>query len=184
VQEASPLTAWESFYVIIGSSGAALTGLMFVVIALIAELRPRTSGRTVSAFGTPTVVHFCSVLLVSALLSAPWRTLWSLGVFLGLFGVAGVAYVLIILRRARRQTDYRPVMEDWVWHTILPLLAYVAIAGAAIALAWRPVQALFVIGAATISLLFVGIHNAWDTVTFIVVERAEPQNQPESQPAE
>src|SRR2546430_12420592 len=35
----SPFAAWESFYVIIGSSGAALTGLQFVVIALSAEGR-------------------------------------------------------------------------------------------------------------------------------------------------
>ena len=33
----SPLTQWESFYVIVGSSAGALTGLQFVVIALIAE---------------------------------------------------------------------------------------------------------------------------------------------------
>ncbi len=35
---ASPLAAWESFYVIIGSESAALTGLQFVVIVLSAEM--------------------------------------------------------------------------------------------------------------------------------------------------
>ena|SRR6266536_4124051 len=59
----SPLVAWESFYVIVGSSGAALTGLQFVVMALIAESSRRSSGREISAFGTPTVIHFCAVLL-------------------------------------------------------------------------------------------------------------------------
>jgi len=33
----TPIVAWESFYVIVGSSGAALTGLQFVVMALVAE---------------------------------------------------------------------------------------------------------------------------------------------------
>src|SRR5207247_3359319 len=33
---ASPLQAWESFYVIVGSSAGALTGLQFVVMTLIA----------------------------------------------------------------------------------------------------------------------------------------------------
>jgi len=33
----SILAHWESFYVIVGSSAAALTGLMFVVITLIAD---------------------------------------------------------------------------------------------------------------------------------------------------
>ena len=36
-------TAWESFYVIVGSSGAALTGLQFVVTALIADAHRKGS---------------------------------------------------------------------------------------------------------------------------------------------
>jgi hypothetical protein len=67
-----PFAAWESFYVIVGSSGAALTGLQFVVIVLGAEARS-LRGVDVGVFGTPTVVHFCAVLLISAILSVPWR---------------------------------------------------------------------------------------------------------------
>ncbi len=79
----SPLVAWESFYVIVGSSGAALTGLQFVVIALITEARARSTAREIDAFGTPTIIHFCSVLLVSAILSAPWHALSSVGLGFG-----------------------------------------------------------------------------------------------------
>ena len=61
---ASPLGAWESFYVIVGSSAAALTGLQFVVMALVAESRQQASSGTISAFGTPTIVHFCAALLL------------------------------------------------------------------------------------------------------------------------
>ena len=43
-----PLTEWETFYVIIGSSAAALTGLMFVVIALNAEARRETGPAALS----------------------------------------------------------------------------------------------------------------------------------------
>jgi hypothetical protein len=53
----SPLPAWESFYVIIGSSSAGLTGLMFVVMTLIPETRRRAANRTINAFATPNVVH-------------------------------------------------------------------------------------------------------------------------------
>src|SRR5256885_15057167 len=62
--ESTPFNAWESFYVIIGSSAAALTGLQFVVVVLGAEAR--SLGPEVGAFGTPTVVHLCAVLLMSA----------------------------------------------------------------------------------------------------------------------
>jgi lipid-binding SYLF domain-containing protein len=52
---ASLLGRWESFYVIVGSSAGALTGLQFVVIALIAENQAARSMREIRAFGTPTV---------------------------------------------------------------------------------------------------------------------------------
>jgi hypothetical protein len=176
----SPLVAWESFYVIVGSSGAALTGLMFVVIALIAESRRRSTGREIEAFGTPTVVHFCAVLLVSAILSAPWHALWSVGLALAACGAGGVVYGVIVTRRARRQTGYRPVLEDWLWHAVLPLIAYALILIAAVMLPRYPQPVLFVVGAMALLLLFIGIHNAWDTVTYITVERLQPK-EPEDQ---
>ena len=39
----SQLADWENFYVIVGSSAGALTGLQFVVIALIADARAARS---------------------------------------------------------------------------------------------------------------------------------------------
>jgi hypothetical protein len=162
-------SAWESFYVIVGSSAAALTGLQFVVITLIADSPARGSVNEVNAFGTPTVVHFSAVLLGSAALSAPWHRLGSAALALVLCGLAGIVYSLIVTRRARRATGYKPVLEDWIWHVVLPLAAYTGATGAAIALPYRPESALFAIAAAALLLLFVGIHNAWDTVTYLAI---------------
>ncbi len=167
------LEAWQSFYVIVGSSAAALTGLMFVVIALIADFDTPGSGRTVAAFGTPTVVHFCEVLIIGATLSAPWRALASAGVVVGVCGAAGLIYALVVMRRAKRQTDYQPVLEDWLWHTVFPIAAYAAIIIAAIRLPADPARPLFAIGAATLSLVLIGIHNSWDTVTYITLQQRE-----------
>lgn len=167
------LTEWESFYVIVGSSAAALTGLMFVVITLIADSdRPR-SGGAVAAYGTPNIVHFCAALIVSAIISAPWRSLPHVSVTLVGLGVAGVGYVLVVLRRARRQTDYQPVLEDWLWHTVFPLAAYAAMVIAAGFLPRHPGPSLFVVAGAVLSLVLVGIHNAWDTVTYLAVSRRD-----------
>lgn len=165
----SPLAAWESFYVIVGSSGAALTGLQFVVIALIAESKRRATTREIEAFGTPNIIHFCAVLLVSAILSAPWHSLRSAGIALGACGIAGLFYGIIVLRRAQRQTTYRPVFEDWLWHAALPLVAHALLLTSAIALSSYPGRVLFMIAGAALLLLFIGIHNAWDTVTYIAI---------------
>ena len=69
------LTAWDSFYVIVGSAAGALIGLQFVVMTLIAERPPIRAAEAGAAFGTPTIVHFATALLLSALLRAPWQTI-------------------------------------------------------------------------------------------------------------
>jgi len=166
----SILGAWSNFYIMTGSSAAALTGLMFIVITLVmGSERLRKSPDGIGTYSTPTVVHFCAALLVSAILSAPWRSLAHLGILLALSGIAGVVYVLRVAQRARRQANYRPDAEDWTWYTILPLLAYVAIFAGAIALPADPVVALFAIGGGAMLLIFIGIRNAWDIVTFIAI---------------
>jgi hypothetical protein len=178
VQEAAVpvFTTWQNFYVIIGSSAGALTGLMFVVITLIARARVPSSSGTIGAFGTPTVVHFCLALLIAAILSAPWQVLWNAGLLLGLVGLGGGIYVVIVVRRARQQTDLKAVLADWLWYAVFPLVSYTALLVAAIVLPGNPTPALFVIGAVTVLLLFIGIHNAWDSVIFIAIELPGPEN--------
>ena len=180
MQEAvlSPLATWQNFYVIIGSAAATLTGLLFVVITLIAQVRVRASSPSdgIAVFSTPNVFHFGAALLVAAILSAPWQALWNAALLLGLSGLGGATYVVIVLRRARRQKDYQPVLEDWLWHTVFPLVSYTALVVAALVLPGHPAPALFVIAAGTVLLLFIGIHNAWDNVTYIAIELSRPQN--------
>ena len=168
---ASPLRAWESFYVIVGSSAGALTGLQFVVMTLIGEAGAGNRKETIAAFGSPNVVHFCAALLTAAILSAPWSALTNVGVALAACGVLGVVYSAVVVRRAYRQKGYRPVLEDWIWHTILPLLAYSTLFVTGAVLNWSSADALFVIGSAVLLLVFIGIHNAWDTVTYVITER-------------
>jgi hypothetical protein len=168
---ASVLKGWESFYVIVGSSAGALTGLQFVVLTIIAELG--TSGdrkETIAAFGSPNIVHFCAALLLSAILSAPWGSLHGASIVVTATGALGVAYIALVLARTLRQKAYRPVLEDWMWHDILPALSYTAITAAGAVLGVSPVGALFVIAAALLMLLFIGIHNTWDSLTFVTSE--------------
>jgi hypothetical protein len=163
------LAGWESFYVIVGSSGAALIGLQFVVLTLIAETRIPRSPATIRAFGTPTVVHLGGALLISTIMSAPWPTLFSVSVALGAAGIAGIVYAATVVYHARRQTSYHPVWEDWLWHVALPSVAYVALGVAAIYVPTSSRISLFVVAGAALGLLLIAIHNAWDTVTYIVL---------------
>jgi hypothetical protein len=169
----APLTRWENFYVIVGSSAAALTGLQFVVIALISDLGQRRTTGEIDAFASPTIVHFCVSLLIASTLSAPWDSLTPPAVLFGIIGLAGLVYAAIIIRRTRKQTGYQPVFEDWLWHAALPIVVYGSLVGAALVIRRYERNALFVIASVTLMLVFIGIHNAWDAVTYITVTRLE-----------
>lgn len=163
------LASWESFYVIVGSSSAALIGLQFVVITLMTDTRLRRTHTAISAFATPTVVHFAGALVVSAIMSAPWPALSAAASCLVVYGIGGVGYGVRVVVRARRQTTYAPVWEDWLWHVVLPDIAYATLAVAAILVLRGDGDAEFAIAASALALLLIGIHNAWDTVTYLVV---------------
>lgn len=166
----SPLLTWQSFYVIVGSASAALIGLQFVVIALVAGQIKRPTWQELDAFATPTIRHLGACLLVSSMLCAPWPSLAVTGIALLVCAATGVAYGVVIIHRARYQTRYQLVFEDWLWHMALPLLAYASLGVSALALARETNISLFVVAGTTLLLLFIGIHNAWDTVTYMVVQ--------------
>jgi len=167
----TPFAEWENFYVIVGSSAGALIGLQFVVMTLVAENPLARSASLGSTFGTPTIIHFSAALLLSALVSAPWHGIGAVAVLLGLVGVSGVIYVVIVVRRLRSQREYNPVFEDWLFHVLLPFAAYVALIVSALIASSHLGEALFAIGAAALLLLFIGIHNAWDAVTYHLLTR-------------
>src|SRR2546426_7917006 len=150
MNETTPFTpqAWENFYVIVGSSSGALTGLQFVVLTLITEAGMIGAGETLAAFGSPNVVHFCAALLVSAIFSAPWHGLGPRGIGVALCGACGFVYSVAVLRRALRQRDYKPVLEDWTWHAALPMLAYAGLVHAGIKLSRVSGDALYIVGGA------------------------------------
>lgn len=105
----------------------------------------RGTGESLSAFGSPNIVHVSVALLISAVCSAPWH------------GPAtpGVA-----------------VLEDWIRHPALPITAYTGLVWAGFQLARAADDAAFVVAGVALLLVFVGIHNAWDTVMYVTVERA------------
>ena len=165
------LAGWQNFYVIMGSSAGALIGLQFVVMSLIAGL-PIVDAAAGRAFATPTVIHFGTVLLLAAILSAPWDGIFAPTILYGVVGLCGLIYAVIVTRRMRH-TSYKPEFEDWLFHALLPFAAYVTLAVSAYAAQSYLHQALFGAAAAVVLLLFVGIHNAWDAVTYHIYEKKQ-----------
>lgn len=162
------LKHWESFYVIVGAAAGALIGLQFVVMTLLAERPPPRAEEAEGAFATPTIVHFGAAFFLSALVSAPWHAITTVAVLYGITGLAGIVYMIVVARRMGAQTAYRPQLEDWIFHVLLPLVAYVILALSALATPSSEHEALFGLGGAALLLVFLGIYNSWDSITFLV----------------
>jgi len=180
------LDGWENFYVIVGSSAGALIGLQFVVMTLIAELpTSRVDPQAGAAFATPSVIHFGVVLFLAAILTAPWHGIAVVATLWGFAGIAGVLYGGLVVRRMRAQAVYQPVFEDWMFHFVLPFLAYAVLTLSALVAHTNARSAMFMVGATSLLLMFIGIHNAWDTVMYQVFvlkqeERKQEQSREES----
>ncbi len=170
---ASLLAEWDNFYVITGSSAGGLTGLTFVVIALSADAK-RINLRGLRVYVTPTIVHFGAVLALSAYLSMPHQGVLSLSLGFGAAGGAGIAYIAFIgASIGRISTSYIPVAEDWIWNVILPALVYGTLLAIAF-LIWRDPQAsMYAAAGASLLLMLIGIHNAWDIAVYNTVRKPQ-----------
>jgi hypothetical protein len=172
------LSEWVNFYVIVGSASGALIGLQFVVMTLIANMPiTRDGAHAGDTYTTPTVVHFGVVLFLSAVVCAPWKEIATVAVLWGLVGLIGVVYVVLVGRRLRSQTIYQAVFEDRLFHVLLPFTTYAMLAVSACAAYSHPRRALFLVGTAALLLLFIGIHNAWDIITYHVFVKGPEQKE-------
>ena len=172
------LEHWDSFYVIAGGAAGALIGLQFVVMTLIADRPLKDASEASPAFSTPTIVHFSACLLLAALMRVPWPGAMMAAWAWGGVGLLGLAYGILVALRLRRQRAYRPDMEDWIFHCVLPVAAYLLLLLSAPYAESHERQALFGVGAATLALLFIGIHNSWDSVLFISTGQHDKQDAP------
>jgi hypothetical protein len=180
IDDMPEINGWTNFYVIVGSAAGALIGLQFVVMTLISNL-PISQGNAQAGdvFSTPTVAHFAVVLMVSAAASAPWGGITVVAALWGVVGVSGIVYVTIVARRMRSQTAYQAVFEDWLFHVLSPLLSYTTLAASACVAFGNPRTALFLVAAASLLLLFTGIHNAWDIIRYHVFMKTHEQQETE-----
>ena len=167
---------WGEFYLLVGGASGALIGLLFVVTTLSAGMHigAETLSRGAAFYMTPTLFHFVTVLVISALAAVPSVTGMWMAVVLGAWSVLGALYAAV-MGVAMRKT---PLPESGHWadvfgYGILPALMYLALLASA-SIAWRDApQAPYAIAIGLTALIVLGIRNAWDLVTFIAPRAVE-----------
>lgn len=169
------LEPWHDFYVMLGGSGGALVGATFVVATLAGNIEKRAIG--IRGFITPATVHLGSVLVAAAILMVPTLDPLFLALLLGIGGVAGLIYGVVVYFRV---TTLKIDFIDRCWYGIFPVLMYGLLAVSAVLVFLKDMgPGLELIAAALVALLIIGMRNAWDMATFMILGGPNnPENQP------
>jgi hypothetical protein len=166
---------WSEYFFMVGSSAAALIGLMFVVVTLTAgrersELEP---GKKL--YTSPIVWHLGVVLVLSGAAEMPPMTPRLFGIVCGLAAVIGlVAGIRITSGIVRVQLASNHTRYDAFWYGAVPVFVYVALGASAVALFEEMEGGLTAAALSIMALLLVSIHNEWDLVTFLAPTAQPP----------
>jgi hypothetical protein len=170
------LQSWHEFFLLIGTAGVTLTGLLFVVISLGPRLIANHQATGVRAFISPNAVFFSSTLVVSAVFMMPALPERVLGWLLVVGAAASVGYMAYTRAHQQWRQNQLPVL-DWVWFVGLPLAAYLVLLAAGVSFLMHGALSFLLVAAGLILLLVIGIRNAWDLV--IWVSQKEHSDKPE-----
>jgi len=163
---AHELEAWHDFYLVIGTAGLTLTGLLFVVVSFGARTVADRVATGVRAFVSPNAVHFCATLVVAAVFLVPSVPSSIVGLFL-LLGALGLLAYLAHTKVHRRWRENKLQVLDWIWFVGLPILSYVLILASGVAMLFGKLWSKYGIAVGLILLLVIGIRNSWDLVIFM-----------------
>lgn len=159
---------WSEYFFMIGSSAAALIGLMFVVVTLTAGRGRAETERGKHLYTSPIVWHLGVVLALSGMAIAPGVPPRLFGAVSGGLALLGFAIgVRSAVGIARHPGASDAAGFDLFWYGVAPAMVYAVLGAGALGLlagsAWAPDA----VAAALMLLLVVSIHAEWDLVTYL-----------------
>jgi hypothetical protein len=165
------LQEWRDFYVLIGTVAVTIIGAMFVVVSIATSyLTPEGAARS-RTFLSPIVLHLSTVVLGCAAVMVPGLRAIAFAILVGLGGLLGLLYSLLIVSRVRKsEVD----LEDRIWYAAVPVMAYLVMITAAILVLRQDPFGLDALAAANALFLVTGIRNAWDLTLFFAVKANQP----------
>ena len=162
---------WESFYVTLGSASAGLIGLMFVVTTLTAGYERSKAMRGARLYLTPVVLHFATVLSMSAVALAPAPSVTVQAALFAVIGLVGVGNTALVA--ADIHASEIPHWSDFWCYGAVPAAAYAALIAVSIGLWAAQLWAPWAMAGLALGLLLLSIRNAWDLVTWMTPHRED-----------
>ncbi len=164
------LETWHEFYLLLGTAGLTLTGLLFVVISLGPRAAADRHTTSVRAFVSPNAVFFTTTLVVSSLFLVPGLSARMIGVLLCFGAGASLAY-LAYTRAHQRWRQHKLPLLDWIWFVAFPFLSYLLLLFAGVGFLVEVSFAMYGVAAGLVLLVITGIRNAWDLVLWTAKRR-------------
>jgi hypothetical protein len=168
------LHGWDNFFIMAGTAGATLIGLLFVAITLGAGMSTARGVLSTSAFLTPTLIHFGGVLFESLFVLAPWSSAWPIGIILGVCGLSGLIYQIYVILMQRKIDFASPDWLDWALFSAAPALGNASMIAGAVGLIAEKSFAPWAIAGAVTLLLFAGVFGAWDLTLWLARNQDKP----------
>ena len=164
---AETLKQWHDFYLLVGTAGATLLGLLFIAVSLGAGYLTEERQSGIRTFMSPVVIHFTSVFFLSAIALFPSHQARFFAALIG--GTASIGAVVstyITIQVVR--TDMTNYVEDYLAYGLLPGLGYLALLAAAVSIYLEKDFGLNALAGALLLLTIVNIRNAWDLLLTMV----------------
>jgi hypothetical protein len=161
------LKEWHDFYVLMGTAGATLLGLLFVAVSLGAGYLTEERQSATRTFMSPVVVHFTSVFFLSAVALFPWHQAKFFAALIGATALIGAIISTYITIQVVR-TDMTNYIEDYLAYGLLPGLGYLALLAAAVSIYLEKELGLNTLAGALLLLAIINIRNAWDLMLVMV----------------
>jgi hypothetical protein len=169
---------WQTFYFMVGTASATLIGLMFIAVSLGADLPAATDANGLNTFVTPMLIHFGSVLAISATMLVPTFRLTTLGITLLVIGLLFTGYSFWVGWQFKRHPSIGNFSRsDWKWYVYFPIIGDVLVMGMAMWLLSGSLDSMNLLAVALTILLVVSVRNTWDLMIWIAQNR---QKQPSS----
>jgi len=159
--ESSGLARWHEFFVLAGTAGATLVGLLFVSVSLNTEIIMRSSEKHLRAQAMSAFESLLFVMILSLIALAPIGAPRLIGTMLIMLGLIGAARAVGHVAGAGRgsKTAAAGFRQR---RLILPVLAHVIIAWSGVDLLSKTQDAGFKPLVATLWLLITATRSAWE----------------------
>lgn len=155
------LKEWHDFYILVGTAGATLLGLLFIAVSLGAGYLTEERQSATRTFMSPVAIHFTSVFFLSAVALLPSPQAKFLSALVGATALIGAIISTYITIQVVR-TDMTNYIQDYLAYGLLPGVAYLVLLAAAASIYLEKDFGLNALAGALLLLAIANIRNAWD----------------------